>query len=365
MTTEIRFGGYQGDASVHTRAGRVLAEALDEYSEGAARLVFAENITESGRKAADLLAMTEAGELDGCYFSTSYLTGRVPDLGVFDQHFAVPDRVRAYAILDGVIGERLKRRARRVPMAFRPQRLQSARGEFVLEERQGAFSLAVIHLLLVRRQVITPPLELQQTFDQWLGKAQADHPGRRADRHGIRRDIAGDHATRTDHRTVADTHAAADIAADADIGLVADPGVIDHAVDIRRAAVLCRAQARELRRTVGAGRQRGPREREGMVGEPVLRMLRRTEHRTFPDLRVAAEVDAIGAGLAGGVEEGERADRAVLQPVAEGIDRRFEIQPALNAGPWAQYQALRVEFRRSGVHWPGPIPCSPASAVAR
>lgn len=110
MTTEIRFGGYQGDASVHTRAGRVLAEALDEYSEGAARLVFAENITESGRKAADLLAMTEAGELDGCYFSTSYLTGRVPDLGVFDQHFAVPDRVRAYAILDGVIGERLKRR---------------------------------------------------------------------------------------------------------------------------------------------------------------------------------------------------------------------------------------------------------------
>lgn len=110
MTTEIRFGGYQGDNSVHTRAGRVLAEALAEYSDGAATLAFVENITEDGHKAADLLAMTEAGELDGCYFSTSYLTGRVPDLGVFDQHFAVPDRQQAYRILDGVIGERLKRR---------------------------------------------------------------------------------------------------------------------------------------------------------------------------------------------------------------------------------------------------------------
>jgi len=110
MTTAIKFGGYQGERSVHTRGARVLAEALEKYSDGKARLEFTENITTTGRKAADLLAMTEAGELDGCYFSTSYVADRVAALALFDLHFAVPDRERAYVILDGVIGERIKRK---------------------------------------------------------------------------------------------------------------------------------------------------------------------------------------------------------------------------------------------------------------
>lgn len=69
---------------------------------------FDENIVASGAKAADLLQMTESGEIDGCYFSSSYLADRVPELGLFDQHFVVPDRQHAYAVLDGALGERLK-----------------------------------------------------------------------------------------------------------------------------------------------------------------------------------------------------------------------------------------------------------------
>ena len=110
MTVEIRFGGYQGDNSVHTRGGRVFADAVERETGGRARVIFDQNITLRGRKAADLLSMTEAGELDGCYFSSSYLAGRVPELGLFDLHFIVPDRRAAYAVLDGKLGDLLRRK---------------------------------------------------------------------------------------------------------------------------------------------------------------------------------------------------------------------------------------------------------------
>jgi len=105
---ELNFGGYQGEKSVHTRGGRVLADVVAEETGGAVRIAFDENIVSRGHKAADLLSMTESGELDGCYFSSSYLAKRVPELGLFDQHFVVPDRRRAYALLDGALGKRLR-----------------------------------------------------------------------------------------------------------------------------------------------------------------------------------------------------------------------------------------------------------------
>ncbi len=103
----IRFGGYQGDHSVHTRGGRVFCAALKRLLGDGIDIQFDENVTAHGRKAADLLPMTESGELDGCYFSSSYLAKRVPDLGLFDQHFVVPDRRVAYALLDGRLGTSL------------------------------------------------------------------------------------------------------------------------------------------------------------------------------------------------------------------------------------------------------------------
>ena len=111
--TQLKFGGYQGDKSVHTRGGRVLAEAIAEETGGAVSLAFDENIVARGHKAADLLSMTESGELDGCYFSSSYLAKRVPELGLFDQHFVVPDRRRAYTLLDGALGTRLRQEVAR------------------------------------------------------------------------------------------------------------------------------------------------------------------------------------------------------------------------------------------------------------
>ncbi len=104
---EIRFGGYQRPASVHTRVRHILEKKLTEELGEAVIFVFDSNIVERGQKASDLLSMVEEGSLDGCYFSSSYLAGRVPELGIFDQHFVVPDRQRAYAILDGSLGKHL------------------------------------------------------------------------------------------------------------------------------------------------------------------------------------------------------------------------------------------------------------------
>ncbi len=104
---DLRFGGYQGSASVHSRAGNVFGEALAGELGSSVKFTFDSNIVERGQKASDLLAMVETGEIDGCYFSSSYLAGRVPELGIFDQHFVVPDRAKAYAILDGSLGRRL------------------------------------------------------------------------------------------------------------------------------------------------------------------------------------------------------------------------------------------------------------------
>jgi TRAP-type C4-dicarboxylate transport system substrate-binding protein len=102
----IRFAGYQGPGSVHTRAVQVLRAALGQM-EAPVELAFTANITEGGRKASDLLAMTEAGEIDACYFSSSYLAARVPELGLFDLPFEVADRARCYAALDGAVGRDL------------------------------------------------------------------------------------------------------------------------------------------------------------------------------------------------------------------------------------------------------------------
>jgi C4-dicarboxylate-binding protein DctP len=104
MTTTIRLAGYQGDRSVHSRAMHVLCDALK--GDGI-DVQFEQNIVVKGHKASELLSRTENGTIDGCYFSSSYLAARAPNLGLFDQHFVIPSRQHAWALLDGELGARL------------------------------------------------------------------------------------------------------------------------------------------------------------------------------------------------------------------------------------------------------------------
>jgi C4-dicarboxylate-binding protein DctP len=104
--TLIRFGGYQPDRSVHTRAARLFGSELEKQlgPDTDVDFVFTPNIAAGGRPVSDLLRLTEAGDLDICYFASSYLSGRVPDLNLLDLPFPDTDRARLFARLDGAAG---------------------------------------------------------------------------------------------------------------------------------------------------------------------------------------------------------------------------------------------------------------------
>jgi C4-dicarboxylate-binding protein DctP len=79
-----------------------LGDALDFEIEG--------NVMDAGHQAADLLAMVEGGEKTLCYFASSYLAERVPEIAVLDLPFVIKSRAQAYAALDGALGVRLAER---------------------------------------------------------------------------------------------------------------------------------------------------------------------------------------------------------------------------------------------------------------
>ena len=104
---EIRFGGYQGPASVHTRAAQEFGKVLTGELGDAVSFSLRENVVADGHQAADLLTMVDSGELSLCYFSTSYLAERVPEIALLDLPFAINDRASAYRVLDGPLGNLL------------------------------------------------------------------------------------------------------------------------------------------------------------------------------------------------------------------------------------------------------------------
>lgn len=103
----LRAGGYQGAASVHTRALTGLADDLRASGHFYPELT--ENVTASGRSATDLFSMTEAGELELFYFASSYLADRVPNLAALDLPFRFNDRAALTTALDGLFGQALAR----------------------------------------------------------------------------------------------------------------------------------------------------------------------------------------------------------------------------------------------------------------
>jgi TRAP-type C4-dicarboxylate transport system substrate-binding protein len=106
----VRFGGYQPPASVHSRAAAALGRALAARLGDAVRFEVDGDVVAAGRPASDLLALVERGELTMCYFSTSYLARRVPELDLLDLPFVLDRRERAYALLDGGLGSLLAER---------------------------------------------------------------------------------------------------------------------------------------------------------------------------------------------------------------------------------------------------------------
>ena len=104
---ELHFAGYQPARSVHTRALHALRDGVARHAGDALRIKVTDSIVATGRKASDLLTMVDTGELDGCYFASSYLASRVPALGVFDQPFQAGTREHVFGGLDSTTGAAL------------------------------------------------------------------------------------------------------------------------------------------------------------------------------------------------------------------------------------------------------------------
>jgi tripartite ATP-independent transporter DctP family solute receptor len=100
----IRFGGYSPADSTHSRAAVHFKEALARRTAGAVQVDHYWNVMDFGYRADDLLAMVECGLLTVCYFSTSYLANRVPELEVIDLPFIFENEAHAHAALDGALG---------------------------------------------------------------------------------------------------------------------------------------------------------------------------------------------------------------------------------------------------------------------
>jgi C4-dicarboxylate-binding protein DctP len=105
----IRIAGYQGEPSVHTRAVRVMMRALETGAGGRVAVEFTPDIAVRGCKVADLLDLVAAGDIDLCYFSSSYLAARAPALGALDIPFQFSERGDVEAQLCGELGAAIKR----------------------------------------------------------------------------------------------------------------------------------------------------------------------------------------------------------------------------------------------------------------
>jgi len=108
VSIDMKFGGYQIPASVHSRALAVLKHEIETRIGAAVRIEIDGNIVARGQKASDLLTLVDSGALTMCYFSTSYLGQLVPEFAVLDLPFMVRDRQKAYTALDGDLGALLR-----------------------------------------------------------------------------------------------------------------------------------------------------------------------------------------------------------------------------------------------------------------
>ncbi|MFP6711162.1 MAG: TRAP transporter substrate-binding protein [Rhodospirillales bacterium] len=106
---KIKLGGYQPPTSVHNRAAEVFGEELAKRVGDVVSYKMDGNMCETkGIQAIDLPNLVEAGELTMCYFASSYMAERVPEVAIFDLPFVVQSRDKAYAALDGELGDLLK-----------------------------------------------------------------------------------------------------------------------------------------------------------------------------------------------------------------------------------------------------------------
>jgi len=107
---QIRMGGYVPASTGFSRALKLIGDRLTAEFGERVEVKYVWNIMELGYRAEDILWLVEHGLLTLGYQSSSYLTDRVPELGVVDLPFLFAHTQAARAAMDGALGDLLARK---------------------------------------------------------------------------------------------------------------------------------------------------------------------------------------------------------------------------------------------------------------
>jgi TRAP-type C4-dicarboxylate transport system substrate-binding protein len=107
---QIRMGGYGPATTCFSRALKFIGDRLVAELGDAVDVKYVWNIMDFGYRADDILWLVENGILSLGYQSSSYLTDRIPELGLVDLPFLFADNDTARAAIDGELGELLTRK---------------------------------------------------------------------------------------------------------------------------------------------------------------------------------------------------------------------------------------------------------------
>ena len=105
----IRMGGYGPASTGFSRALKFIGDRLAAEFGDRLRVNYVWNIMELGYRAEDILWLVEHGLLTLGYQSSSYLTDRVPELGLADLPFLFERTATARSAIDGALGQMLVR----------------------------------------------------------------------------------------------------------------------------------------------------------------------------------------------------------------------------------------------------------------
>jgi tripartite ATP-independent transporter DctP family solute receptor len=103
----IIMAGYGPPTTSFSLALKGMGDRIEAKFPGDVEVKYLYNIIELGYKGLDILWLVEEGVLTLGYQSSSYLTSRVPNLGLVDLPFLFTDSLTARTAMDGELGQRL------------------------------------------------------------------------------------------------------------------------------------------------------------------------------------------------------------------------------------------------------------------
>src|SRR6516165_7536336 len=106
----IRMGGYGPPTTGFSRALKFIGDRLEAAFGDQVEIKYIWNIMDLGYRGEDILWLVEHGLLTLGYQSSSYLTDRVPELGLVDLPFLFARTEDARAAIDGALGQFLARK---------------------------------------------------------------------------------------------------------------------------------------------------------------------------------------------------------------------------------------------------------------